>query len=71
MKKRQEHKQHVQKTLFKWLPEEKVMTLNSDVDALNILRHAGSQKQRNIIYRNKRSYLLGENVKFSFNKDVT
>lgn len=46
------------------------MTLNNNADALNILRRAGSQKQRNVNFRNKRSFLLGENVKFNLNKNV-
>ncbi|XP_014206056.1 pre-rRNA-processing protein TSR1 homolog [Copidosoma floridanum] len=61
--KRQAHKNHIQKILFKWLPEEKVMDLN-DTNAINILRTAASQKQKTVIYRNKRSYLLAEDIKF-------
>ncbi|XP_001601694.3 pre-rRNA-processing protein TSR1 homolog [Nasonia vitripennis] len=70
-KKRQEYKQHVQKKLFKWIPEEKVMTIDKPADGLNILRRAGSQKQRNVIYRNKRSYLMAENVKFNLDENDT
>lgn len=55
----------MQKAIFKWLPEEKIMTLDKTADALNLLRRAGSHKQRNVTYRNKRSYLLAENVKFN------
>lgn len=40
------------------------MTIDKPADGLNVLRRAGSQKQRNVIYRNKRSYLMAENVKF-------
>lgn len=71
MQKRQEYKQNAQKTLFKWLPEEKIMTLNNNTDALNILRRAGSQKQRNVNFRNKRSFLLGEDVKFNLAENVS
>jgi hypothetical protein len=41
------------------------MTLDKPADALNFLRRAGSQKQKEIMYRNKRSYLLAENIKFN------
>ena len=60
----------MQKTLFKWLPEEKTMSLDKTADAINVLRRAGSQKQRNVTYRNKRSFLLGEDVKFDLNDMV-
>ncbi|XP_011494664.1 PREDICTED: pre-rRNA-processing protein TSR1 homolog [Ceratosolen solmsi marchali] len=69
IKKRHDYKQNVQKTMFKWLPEEKVMTLDKAADALNLLRRAGSQKQKDITYRNKRSYLLAEDVKFNLNNN--
>ncbi|XP_058803988.1 pre-rRNA-processing protein TSR1 homolog [Phymastichus coffea] len=69
VKKRQDHKQYVQKTLFKWLQEDKIMSLDKPADALNILRRAGSQKQRNVIYRNKRSFLFAENVKFNLDEN--
>lgn len=46
------------------------MTLDKSADALNMLRRAGSQKQRSVIYRNKRSYLLAENVQFNLDTDV-
>ncbi|KAL7293972.1 hypothetical protein TKK_0012551 [Trichogramma kaykai] len=68
VKKRQDYKNHVQKTLFKWIPEEKIMPLDKPADALNILRRAGSQKQRSVAYKNKRSYLLAEDVKFNLDE---
>ncbi|KAJ8680319.1 hypothetical protein QAD02_016106 [Eretmocerus hayati] len=69
MKKRQDHKNHVQKAIFKWIPEEKIMTLDKSLDGLNVLRRAGSQKQRSVYYRNRRSYLLAENVKFNLDRE--
>lgn len=44
------------------------MTIDKPADGLNILRRAGCQKQRNVIYRNKRSYLMAENVKFNLDE---
>ncbi|XP_014487842.1 PREDICTED: pre-rRNA-processing protein TSR1 homolog [Dinoponera quadriceps] len=64
VKKRQEYKQSVQSTVSKWIPEEKIFELNTAADCLNILRRAASQKQRSVVYRDKRPHLLAE--KFSF-----
>lgn len=50
--------------ISKWLPEEKVFQLDEPSDALNILRRAGSQKQRNVSYTTKRAHLLAEEFKF-------
>lgn len=57
----------MQSVISKWIPEEKVFEFDSAADCLNILRRAGSQKQRNVFYRNKRPHLLAE--KFSFKSD--
>ncbi|XP_024946350.1 pre-rRNA-processing protein TSR1 homolog [Cephus cinctus] len=70
-KKRQDTKQQVQKLISKWLPEEKILPLDKTVDALNILRRAGSQKQRNVTYKNKRAHLVAEQIKFSCNTTET
>ena len=61
----QRHQDFKQKLLYKWLPEQKVMNLDSPSHALNALRRAGSQKQKNEAYKDKRSYLLAEHVKFT------
>lgn len=58
----------MQSAISKWLPEEKVLQLNTPVDGLNVLRKIGSQKQRTISYRNKRAQLLAEEVKFKCNE---
>ncbi|KAG7212672.1 hypothetical protein KM043_012952 [Ampulex compressa] len=71
VKKRQEFKHFVQQAISKWLPEEKILQLDSSTDALNILRRAGSQKQRSVSYRNKRPFLLAEETKFALNQDST
>lgn len=69
LKKRQDHKQRVMQIISKWLPEEKVFNLDTPIDSLNILRRAGSQKQRNVTYRTKRPHLIAEEVKFVSNED--
>ncbi|XP_012277899.1 pre-rRNA-processing protein TSR1 homolog [Orussus abietinus] len=70
IKKRQDYKQQAQKTISKWLPQEKVHSLDKPTDTLNILRRAGSQKQRNVAYRNKRAHLLAEQIKYTCNSDA-
>ena len=70
MQKRNEYKLKVQKAVSKWLPEEKVSTLDKPMDALNILRRAGCQKQRDVTYRDKRACLLGESLKFTCSENV-
>ncbi|XP_076236064.1 tsr1 ribosome assembly factor isoform X1 [Calliopsis andreniformis] len=71
LKKRQEYKNRVQSAISKWLPEEKILQLDTSVDALNVLRRVGSQKQRTVSYRNKRPYLLAEEIKYKANEDST
>ncbi|XP_043462777.1 pre-rRNA-processing protein TSR1 homolog [Leptopilina heterotoma] len=64
-KKRQKHKQLVETEISKWLPEEKTLQLDTSLDALNILRRIGSQKQKNVFFRSRRPYLLAEKLKFT------
>ncbi|KAJ9601640.1 hypothetical protein L9F63_000173, partial [Diploptera punctata] len=63
-KKRHDGKQHLQKTVSRWLPEEKVFSLSRATDGLTMLRHIGSQKQRAVIHRDKRPHLLAETLDF-------
>jgi len=58
----------VQHAISKWLPEEKIFELDTATDCLNILRRAGSQKQRSVFYRNIRPHLLGEAIAFECNE---
>ncbi|XP_072758198.1 pre-rRNA-processing protein TSR1 homolog [Anoplolepis gracilipes] len=69
IKKRQEYKQSVQRAISKWLPDEKVLELDTINDCLNMLRRVGSQKQRNVFYKNIRPYLLAEEISFECNED--
>ncbi|KZC09196.1 PREDICTED: pre-rRNA-processing protein TSR1 homolog [Dufourea novaeangliae] len=71
LKKRQDYKNRVQTAINKWLPDEKVSQLDTAVDALNVLRRVGSQKQRIVSYKSKRPHLLVEEVKFNCNEDST
>ncbi|XP_011155361.1 pre-rRNA-processing protein TSR1 homolog [Solenopsis invicta] len=64
IKKRQEYKQFVQRTISKWLHEEKVIELDTANDCLNMLRRAGSQKHKSLFYKDIRPHLLAEEVSF-------
>lgn len=63
-KKRTTEKQNVQKLISKWLPEEKVMQLDKSSDGLNLLRRIGNQKRNILHHREKRPYLLAEEVEY-------
>lgn len=41
-----------------------MLELDTAADCLNVLRRAGSQKQRSLFYRDIRPYLLAEEVSF-------
>ncbi|CAB3242948.1 unnamed protein product [Arctia plantaginis] len=63
-KKRTTEKQNVQKLISKWLPEERVMQLDKSSDGLNLLRRIGNQKRNIIHHREKRPYMLAEEVEY-------
>lgn len=63
-KKRNEHKQHIQKIINKWLPDEKVMTLDKNIDGVNILRKIGNQRRTSVLYRDRRPHLFAEELKY-------
>lgn len=63
-KKRTSEKQNVQKLVSKWLPEEKIMQLDKSSDGLNVLRRIGNQKRNVIHHREKRPYMLAEDVEY-------
>lgn len=69
IKKRQEYKQSVQRAISKLLPEEKVFELDTTADCLNMLRRAGSQKQKSLFYKDIRPHLLAEEVSFESDRD--
>ncbi|KAI5644034.1 hypothetical protein NE865_03945 [Phthorimaea operculella] len=68
-KKRTSEKQNVQKLVSKWLPEEKVMQLDKSSDGLNVLRRIGNQKRKIIHHREKRPYMLAEEVEYVLNAE--
>ncbi|XP_018333925.1 pre-rRNA-processing protein TSR1 homolog [Agrilus planipennis] len=70
-KKRNEQKQAIQKLVSKWFPDEKIMNLGKNVDALNVLRKIGNQKQKNLTYRDRRTHLVAEKMEFVPEDDHT
>lgn len=54
----------MQRTISKWLHEEKVIELDTANDCLNMLRRAGSQKHKSLFYKDIRPHLLAEEVSF-------
>lgn len=68
-KKRTTEKQNVQKLISKWLPEEKVMQLDKSSDGLNLLRRIGNQKRNILHHREKRPYMLAEEVEYVPNSE--
>nr|CAD7395269.1 unnamed protein product [Timema cristinae] len=63
-KKRHTSKQQVQKDVLRWLPDEKIITLDKIGDGLTFLRKVGSQKQRAVIQRDRRPHMLAEVAEF-------
>ncbi|KAL0269715.1 UNVERIFIED_CONTAM: hypothetical protein PYX00_007354 [Menopon gallinae] len=57
-------KQEIQKIINQWLPEDKIMTVDKSVDAQNLLRKIGSQKQRSVFQRDHRPHILAEHLEF-------
>ncbi|XP_066992121.2 pre-rRNA-processing protein TSR1 homolog [Anabrus simplex] len=68
-KKRHDVKQRVQKTISRWLPDEKVLSLESYNDGLAVLRRIGSQKQRSVTQRDRRPHMLAEVVDYAPDMD--
>ncbi|KAF4527217.1 hypothetical protein B566_EDAN010565, partial [Ephemera danica] len=61
---RSEIKQNLQKLVTRWLPDEKLGVLDTQMDAQVLLRRLGGQKKRVVNQRDNRSHLLAETVKF-------
>ncbi|XP_055549498.1 pre-rRNA-processing protein TSR1 homolog [Wyeomyia smithii] len=63
-KKRAQVKASVQKALSTVLPDERLMTLDSNTDGLNLLRRVGGQKRKILHNRANRPHLFGEHVEY-------
>ncbi|KAI5740470.1 hypothetical protein M8J76_004157 [Diaphorina citri] len=69
IKKRNECKQEIEKVVNKYIPEEKVMGLSNATDVLNVMRKIGNQKQRKIVFRDRRPHLLAEKLDFIYKEN--
>ncbi|XP_058815486.1 pre-rRNA-processing protein TSR1 homolog [Topomyia yanbarensis] len=63
-KKRCQVKANVQKAIATVLPDEKLMSLDTSTDGLNLLRRVGGQKRKILHNKANRPHLLGENVEY-------
>ncbi|XP_058453529.1 pre-rRNA-processing protein TSR1 homolog [Malaya genurostris] len=63
-KKRFQVKANVQKAIVTVLPDEKVMSLDTKTDGLNLLRRVGGQKRKILHNKANRPHLFGENVEY-------
>lgn len=71
MQKRHDLKSDIQKSVNRWLPDEKLLTLEKSSDFLTLLRTVGNKKQRCVIQRDNRPHMLVEETEFVQNKDVS
>jgi pre-rRNA-processing protein TSR1 len=69
LKKRNDYKKLLMKQLDQMVPLEKLQVIENESDALRLLHHIGSQKQRPIYQRNMRCHFLCEEVNFKQNSD--
>lgn len=67
----QEIKQQLQKSINRWLVDEKVMALEKESDCLLVLRKVGSQKLRSIAQRDRRPHMLAEQVEYVLGEQVS
>lgn len=65
VKKRVEARRALSKIAEVRFPDTRLFPLDSDQDATLLLRHLGSQKQRKLGFRSRRSHLLAQRVTFT------
>jgi len=66
--KHQEVKKLLAKNIEKRMPIEKVWSAQNESEALNLLRHIGNQRRREIKHRDRRGFMLCENVEWKDEK---
>uniref|UniRef100_A0A8D8XGS9 Pre-rRNA-processing protein TSR1 homolog n=1 Tax=Cacopsylla melanoneura TaxID=428564 RepID=A0A8D8XGS9_9HEMI len=69
IKKRNDCKLDIEKKASRYIPDEKVTGLSNAMDVLNILRKIGNQKQRKVVFRDRRPHLLAEKVDFIYKEN--
>lgn len=67
VKKRVDFRKALSKITEVRFPDTRVFSLDSDQEATLLLRHLGSQRQRKLGFRSRRSHLLAEHVSFTPN----
>ncbi|RVE64959.1 hypothetical protein OJAV_G00131370 [Oryzias javanicus] len=65
VKKRVESRRALSKIAEVRFPDARLFPLDSEQDATLLLRHLGSQRQRKLGFRSRRSHLIAQNVTFS------
>uniref|UniRef100_A0A3P9P0Z5 TSR1 ribosome maturation factor n=1 Tax=Poecilia reticulata TaxID=8081 RepID=A0A3P9P0Z5_POERE len=70
VKKRVDFRKALSKITEVRFPDSRLFPLDSDQDATLLLRHLGSQRQRKLGFRSRRSHLLAERVAFTPNGPV-
>uniref|UniRef100_A0A8C7YVS3 Pre-rRNA-processing protein TSR1 homolog n=1 Tax=Oryzias sinensis TaxID=183150 RepID=A0A8C7YVS3_9TELE len=70
VKKRVESRRALSKIAEVRFPDARLFPLDSEQDATLLLRHLGSQRQRKLGFRSRRSHLIAQNVTFSPNGPV-
>lgn len=63
-KKRAQVKANVQKSISSVLPNEKLMSLDTNTDGLNLLRRVGGQKRKILHNKSNRPHMFGEKVEY-------
>ncbi|XP_019944114.2 pre-rRNA-processing protein TSR1 homolog [Paralichthys olivaceus] len=67
MKKKVESRRALSKITELRFPETRLFPLDSEQDAILLLRHLGAQRQRKLGFRSRRSHMLGQHVTFTPN----
>ena len=60
----QEIKKLLAKSLNKKISVEKVWSAQTESETVNLIRHIGTQRRREVKHRDRRGYLLCEDIKF-------
>lgn len=63
-KKKNERKLSIQKLINKYVPDEKLMVLDKNTDGINLIRRIGNQKQKSVLFRDRRPHMYAEHVEY-------
>ncbi|XP_062241398.1 pre-rRNA-processing protein TSR1 homolog [Platichthys flesus] len=67
MKKKIDSRRALSKITEVRFPDTRLFALDSEQDGILLLRHLGTQRQRKLGYRSRRSHMLGQNITFTPN----